>query len=329
MSILRAYTFKVDEHVTDKAFAKIPFAFPKDQVPTVKVCRVWVQTLSGFKPVRYDCCIESCCCFTGEYGDCTECPHCSADQYIIDRKGSKKPRKVFTYLPFTPRLVAMQANATKAKEMQYWAFEHMHTPGQISNVFDSHIYRRLLGKRVAINDATTAQHEYFSDPRDIALGLSTDGFCPFKRHKATAWPLILFIYNLSPKIRFHGDNRIDLGTIPGPNKPKHFDSYMWPIFEELMRLQHGARVFDILADEFFLLRAYLILVFGNIPAMAMVMRMTGHNGISPCRMCKILGVRIPNSNNPVHYVPLDCSSHPAVMGSESAVAVYDAAALPL
>jgi len=223
----------------------------------------------------------------------------------------------------------MQANTTKAKEMQYRAFEHIHTPGQISDVFDSCVYRRLLGKRVVISETTTARHEYFSDPRDIALGLSTDGFCPFRRRKATAWPLILFVYNLNPEIRFHGDNRIDLGTIPGPNKPKDFDSYMWPVFEELMRLQHGVRAFDILADEFFLLRAYLILVFGDIPAMAMVMRMTGHNGISPCRMCKILGVRIPNSNNPVHYVPLDRSFHPTVIESESAIAIYDAAALPL
>jgi hypothetical protein len=89
------------------------------------------------------------------------------------------------------------------------------------------------------------------------------------------------------------------------------------------------RAFDTLADEFFVLRAYLLLVFGDIPAMSMVMRMTGHNGFSPCRMCNILGVRIPNSDNNVYYVPLDRSFHPTVTDSNTTIAVYDAANLPL
>jgi hypothetical protein len=223
----------------------------------------------------------------------------------------------------------MYANPAKAKEMQYRVFEHEHTAGKISDVFDSHIYRRLLGTRVAIN-GSNASHEYFCDPRDIALGLSTDGFCPFKRRKAiTAWPLVLFNYNLAPEIRFHRDNKIDLGTIPGPNKPKDFDSYAWPVFEEFMRLQHGVRAFDVLADELFLLRGYLLLIFGDIPAISMIMRMTGHNGFSPCRMCKILGVRIPDSQNNTHYVPLDRSFYPSVADSTSAVTAYHGAELPL
>ena len=328
MSILRAYAFKVDEHLTDEAFAKIPFAFPKETVPTVKVCKSRLQALSGFKPEKYDCCINSCCCFAGEHKNCTECPYCGQDRFIIDRCGKKKPRKVFNYLPLIPRLVAMQANPVKAKEMRYRAFEHEHTHGKVTDIFDSHIYRRLLGKKVIIN-GKLASHEYFSDPRDIALGLSTDGFCPFRRRKATAWPLVLFNYNCPPETRFHKENKIDLGIIPGPNKPKDFDSFAWPAFEELMRLQCGVRAFDVLADEFFLLRAYLLLVFGDIPAMSMVMRMTGHNGFSPCRMCKILGVRIPNSTNNTYYVPLDRSTYPHAEESESRITVYDAARLPL
>src|SRR6202011_943728 len=116
----------------------------------------------------------------------------------------KKPLKIFKLLPFIPRLVSMCANPTKTKEMQYRAFEHEHTPGKILDVCDSHVYRQLLGKRVTIT-GSHASYNYFSDPRDIALGLSMDGFCPFKQRKATAWPLILFNYNLPPEIRFHGD----------------------------------------------------------------------------------------------------------------------------
>ena len=60
---------------------------------------------------------------------------------------------------------------------------------------------------------------FFSDPRDIVLGFSTDSFGPFKKRNKTAWPLIIFNYNLPPKERFQKENIISLGTIPGPKKP--------------------------------------------------------------------------------------------------------------
>jgi hypothetical protein len=96
-----------------------------------------------------------------------------------------------------------------------------------------------------------------------------------------------------------------------------------------MHLQHGVQAFDVLSDGLFLLCGYLILVFGDIPAISMVMRMTGHNGLLPCRMCKILGIRAPDPQAKTHYVPLDRSQHPAVKRSQSAIKRYDPAALPL
>lgn len=325
ISFLRQYSFKVNNHITDAAFAQLPFVFPSEPIPTVDACRSRLQFLSGLKPVKYHCCINSCCCFTGPHANLLACPYCGEARYSSE----KKPRKYFNYLPFIPRLVAMYANPDKNKEMRYRAFEHSHSPDNITDVFDSHIYRRLLGTKVHI-DGRDFHHEYFCDPRDIALGLSTDGFGPFKRRRATAWPLILFNYNLPPEIRFHIDNIICLGVIPGPKKPVDMDSFLWPIVEELLRLQLGIQAFDVLADELFLLRAYLIIVFGDIPAVSMVMRMTGHNGFSPCRMCNIKGVRAPgNSRNNTYYVPLDRSRHPGVRAASDPVLRYDPAALPL
>ena len=327
MAILRAYAFKIDTHMTDDAFTKLPYVFPNEPIPTVDVSRSRLQFLSGFKPIRYDCCINSCCCFVGPHKDCTQCPFCGEDRNITNTAGNKMAHKVFNYLPLIPRLVTMYANAENVQEMRYWAFEHAHTPGKVTDIFDSHIYRRLLGKRVVI-DGKQATHQYFSDPRDVALGLSTDGFGPFKRRTTTAWPLIIFDYNLPPEKRFHNKNIISLGVIPGPKKPIDMDSFLWPAFEEFIRLQLGVRAFDALSSELFLLHAYLILVFGDIPAISMLMRMTGHNGYSPCRQCKILGVRMPNSRSTTHYVPLNRSRHPEVR-SGTGVAAYDPAALPL
>jgi len=83
------------------------------------------------------------------------------------------------------------------------------------------------------------EHKYFDDECDIALGLSTDGFTPFKQRKNTAWPLIIFNYNLPSKIWFHIDNILLLRVIPGPKKPVDVDSFLWPLIKELLQLAAG------------------------------------------------------------------------------------------
>ena len=44
----------------------------------------------------------------------------------------------------------------------------------------------------------------------------------------------------------------------------------------------------------------------------MIMRMKGHNAISPCRLCNIQGVRIPSSRITTHYTPLNRDHFPGV-----------------
>src|SRR5258707_6004377 len=103
-----------------------------------------------------------------------------------------------------------------------------------------------------------------------------------------------------------------LGVIPGPKKPKDADSFLWPFLQELFRLAYGVKALDILAKAFFLLCAFLIVVFGDIPAISMLMHMKAHNGISPCRICEIKGVRIPSDHSTIHYDPLNIATHPAI-----------------
>ena len=121
----------------------------------------------------------------------------------------------------------------------------------------------------------------------------------------TAWPIIVYNFNLPPDIRFHREYILCLGVVPGPHKPKDFDLFLLPAVEEFLRLVLGTRAYDALQCELFLLQAHLIVISGDIPALSMLMRMKGHNGLSPSRMCKIKGLRVPDSRATTHYVPLD------------------------
>jgi hypothetical protein len=215
----------------------------------------------------------------------------------------------------------MLASSSYARKMQYRS-KREHDPTTITDIFDGTQYRSLLETFITIGDEELPTW-YFSDPRDIALGLSSDGFGPFKRRTKTAWPIILFNYNLPPEERFLKRNIIRIGVIPGPKKPGDFDSFLWPLVQELLQLEIGVPAFDAITKTLFLLHAYLIAVFGDIPAVSMIMRMKGHNAIFPCRMCTIKGVRIPSSRVTTHYVPL-CRD-----GFPDSQEQYDPSALPL
>lgn len=84
----------------------------------------------------------------------------------------------------------------------------------------------------------------------------------------------------------------------------------------------GIKAFDVVTEKLFILHAYLIVNLGDIPAISLLMRMKGHNAISPCRMCKIVGVKGPSSKT--NYVPLD---HRSV--SEQSSTLYDPSNLPM
>jgi hypothetical protein len=191
LTLLHAYTLKVEDGVRNATFNKFHFAFPQAPLDSLKSTERRVQFISGFQPVRYHCCPSSCVCYTSPYKTLWQCLKCKADCYKADWT---TPQAYFNYLPIIPRLWAMVANFTYAKKMQYRS-NHVHDPTKVTDIFDSAHYTLLLGKFVTIGNEELCTW-FFSDPQDIALGLSTDGFYPFKCWNKAASPLILISVQL-------------------------------------------------------------------------------------------------------------------------------------
>lgn len=79
----------------------------------------------------------------------------------------------------------------------------------------------------------------------------------------------------------------------------------WPLVEELLRLMRGVTAFDHRNMPQFVLRAYMIALFGDMPAIAKLMRMKGHSGICPCRACRIPAIRdTTRERSTAHYALL-------------------------
>ena len=302
---------------TRDAFETSRHAYPMrvQNVPSLFETQQRIAGLSGLKAEYSDCCPKICCCFTGSYEKLDRCPFPDCQEPRYDKSG--KPRMQFQHLPIGPRLQAMFSNNDLAKSMDYRTTRTSgNRPDSVSDVFDGKLYRDLCEESVRVA-GQTFDHKYFEDKHDIALGLSLDGFPIFNKRTLSAWPVILMNLNLPPDVRTHLVHVLCYGVIPSPKAVKDMDSFLYPLYRELEELAKGIATPDLRAKEVFLLRAFLILVFGDMPAIAKVMRMKGHNGFCPCRFCEIHGVRNPPSK--VYYVPLRRSD-----GEDS----YDATALP-
>jgi hypothetical protein len=289
-------------------FAAIPdglSSFVSEDFPSAYLLRARAKELTGIEPVRYDCCINSCICYAGHYKPLDKCPDCKEPRFSgRDSRGNPRPRRQFLYIPLIPRLAAFLQSEHMAELMQYRS-SHIHVPGVSTDIFDGENYQQLRGTPITIhNQPVHPPANYFEDDRDIALRLSTDGYGIFTRGQATAWPLIIFIYNLPPELRVHLEHILALGIIPGPKKPARVDSFLIPLHEELIKLAKGIHTYDIQSKTFFLLRAFLLIIFGDFPAISMLMNMKGVNGLSPCRNCKIRAIPTPGDTNFTHYVPL-------------------------
>lgn len=262
-----------------------------------------LRILSGLETHAYDCCVNSCCCYVGKNKDLTTCPHCKEPRY----NSRNKPQRVYHYTPLIPQLRGLFASRDMAEKLRYRStLESKYDPNVIQDVFDGAHYRSLRTTQVTPDDP----YCFFDYPEDIALSLSTDGFTLFKRRRrgySTAWPIILINNNLSPKIRTRLENIICVGVIPGPRQCKDLNSFLIPLLDELLELEGGVLATGVAPDGescVLVFHAFIILIFGDIPAVTKLLAMKGTNAFSPCRACYIEGFLYQAGRTSVYYVPL-------------------------
>ncbi|KAF8595637.1 hypothetical protein BDV93DRAFT_409083, partial [Ceratobasidium sp. AG-I] len=183
--LVQAFNYKVTTDISGIVYSKLRRAFPDrlGDLPTAATLRARIGVLAGLRGSAIDCCINSCIAYTGDYSDEEDCPYCSEPRYKPHPHvpARRVARLRFQYIPIIPRLINLFRNHAMAQKLRYRA-DRPTTPGTIADIFDGEFYRRLLGQRVTVG-AETHNHYYFSKPTDLALGLSTDGFGPFKSRK--------------------------------------------------------------------------------------------------------------------------------------------------
>lgn len=290
--------------MSEKTFNEMRVSFcHKIHIDSAWVILQRIATLSGIKPVLYDCCINSCVAYTGSFQYDLHCKFCRERRFKSDKK---TPRSSFSYLPIIPQL---QGYFKSPEMVDLLSYRHKYAPSSdmIRDVFDSQHYRHLCETQVVI-DGVRQRHEHFSHPDDIALGICLDSYLMFdqRRKGPSATPILLQNYNLPPQLRTHLNMLICAGLIPGPKQPKNIALFLAPLEEELVTLagQNGVETYHCVNDAIFPLHAYSIIAMGDIVAIEKLMGLRGHNSFSPCQSCNIKGIRNEIDGIKVYYLPL-------------------------
>ncbi|XP_042413231.1 uncharacterized protein LOC122002205 [Zingiber officinale] len=208
-------------------------------------------------------CPNDCCLFRKELKDLDSCPKCGSSRWKVDKVTTKVckgvPEKVLWYFPVIPRLKRMFKSEQKAEDL-IWHSNHKSHDHMMRHPVDSIAWDTINHKWPA----------FASDPRNLQLGLATDGFNPFGdlSSRYSCWPVILVNYNLPPLMCMAKENLMLTLLIPGPKQPGNdIDVYLEPLVEDLKELWDiGVETYDAFSKSVFNMKAILMWTINDFPA---------------------------------------------------------------
>lgn len=241
--------------------------------------------LSGVYSIEDDMCINSCLAFTGPFKHLQKCPEC--DEPCYDPFKRKSCQQLHT-IPLGPQLQALRQGVQSSLEMDY----HQATTAKIFtdlNVND--------GSIPVIKDFFFGQayidkvDEKMIDKDNMVLLFFMDGAQLYANKASDCWIYIWIIFDYMPGTRYKKKHVLPGGFIPGPNKPKHSDSFLFPGLHHLAALQNeGLQIWDSVTKIVITSHPFLALATAGGPGMAYLNGLVGHHGKNGCHLfCSLPG----------------------------------------
>ncbi|XP_058750302.1 uncharacterized protein LOC131623315 isoform X2 [Vicia villosa] len=227
----------------------------------------------GLEVTKIDCCIRGCMLFyDNEFGTndgaLEECKFCNSPRYVvrtktIDHKKKRIAVKSMFYLPIIPRLQRLFASMHSASQMT-WHHTNKTSTSTMRHPSDGEAWKHF----------DRMHPDFAAEPRNVRLGLCSDGFTPYVQQSGTGyscWPVIVTPYNLPPEMCMTKPYMFLTCLIPGPSSPKAgIDVYLQPLVDDLKRLWIGECTYDISRKQNFNMRAVLMWTINDFPAYAML-----------------------------------------------------------
>jgi hypothetical protein len=96
-------------------------------------------------------------------------------------------------------------------------------------------------------------YPYFTvDPKNVRIGLATNGFTPFGQMASSysCWPVFIIPYNLPPSLCMKYEFIFLCLIIPSPDRKK-LNVMLKPLIEELKELWKGVQTYDVFKKQIF------------------------------------------------------------------------------
>ncbi|GJV38449.1 zinc finger, PHD-type containing protein [Tanacetum coccineum] len=226
-------------------------------------------------------CVYDCFLFWGDNNkDVHFCLVCKTSRWKDSNTPRKKvPKKVLCYFPIIPRLQRLYKSSHTAKEMTWHATGKCTEPGKMQHPVDGRAWKNF----------DTKYPNFAKEPRNVRLGLATDGFNQFGNlsQAYSMWPVILTTYNLPPWLCMKESSFMLTLLIPGPKSPgKDIDVYLRPLIDDLKDLWalKGVETIDIATDQKFNMRAMVLCTINDFPARSSLYGWSGQ-GYKACPTC--------------------------------------------
>ncbi|CAL2272088.1 unnamed protein product [Prunus armeniaca] len=223
-------------------------------------------------------CKNNCMLFYKEHESLDTCPICNESRFKMtsQNRTTKIPQKVMRYLPLKPRLQRLYMSTHTATDMR-WHQEKRVDDDVMRHPADWEAWKEF--------DRTFP--EFAADPRNVRLGLATDGFNPYgvlNQHHST-WPIFVFPYNLPPWKCMKKEYMM-MTVLITEDPGRSIDVYLRPLVDELKDLwTNGVRTYDKSTGKMFTLRAVVMWTVNDFPAYAMVYGWST-KGYMACPVCK-------------------------------------------
>ena len=224
---------------------------------------------------KIDVCPNNCMLFWKDRKDDSVCSICGASRWVEDgkppdvgpsakaNKKKKKPKKILRWFPLKPRLQRFFMCSKTAYLMQ-WHYDERIEDGFLRHPADAPAWKEF----------DTLHKDFSKDPRNVRLGLASDGFNPFRTMnvKHSTWPVILSVYNFPPWLCMKQPSLILTLLIPGPESPSDkIDVFLQPLIDELNDLWvNGLETYDAHLKSTFQMRAALLWTISDFPTYSML-----------------------------------------------------------
>jgi uncharacterized C2H2 Zn-finger protein len=201
---------------------------------------------------------------------------------------SLQPIKVYPYRSIKSSIAHLVTRPGFLESCEKWRRRSQCVPDSyMGDVYDGQVWK-LFNSRDGF--------DFLTSPFNYLLTLNIDWFEPYERGVYAVGVIYLTVQNLPREVRYHTDNVMLVGVIPGPKEPKlNINAYLTPLVLELDEAWKEGFIVSSPQGVQITVRLALSCVSCDIPASRKVCGFLGHNSTLEC--LKRFGVTFGSRSN--------------------------------